>query len=415
MTGAGLRVVLVVAALGAGGALLASAQDGGPPYRVIPDAKAGIPALREALDKYAAGDFDAAARYAADTRFDAVTFTTALDDWAGQGLVNSPARRRRALAFAIEVAWNFVRDQPITARPRPGPSSALVPIVAWACDAMPSSSNPFERAWYLVSLSLLEHARQWSILLGGPITPPPVGKLKPVLMRESRDGHIAHLKRALPGDPRVRLAELIAREGDVLSVLITSGESRRPALIRFDEIPETRAAEIRANAPRGPVHQRRATALAALPKVEAGFDALMKDKDPLVASEAALHAGYLRLIQGDWTGAADRLGRVRTAATEPYIQHLAHHFRGWAFFRSGQPNRAIDEYREAVTLMPGARVVSTLLAEQLFLTDRRAEAFELLDRTFTPQTPAYEPLVWFKRGGARLLPLQLAEMRKALR
>ena len=85
----------------------------------------------------------------------------------------------------------------------------------------------------------LEHARQWSILLGGPITPPPVGKLKPVLMRESRDGHIAHLKRALPGDPRVRLAELIAREGDVLSVLITSGESRRPALIRFDEIPET--------------------------------------------------------------------------------------------------------------------------------------------------------------------------------
>lgn len=407
-----LRAVIVVAGLGAGGALLASAQDGGPPFRTIPDARAGIPALLEAVDKYAAGDFDAAARYAADTRFDAVTFTTALDEWSGEGLVNSPARRRRALAFALEVAWSFVRDQPISSRPRPGPSSALVPIVAWACDALPSS-NPFERAWYLVSLSLLEHARQWSILLGGPITPPPVGKLKPVLMRESRDGHITHMRRQLPGEGRVRLAELIAREGDVLSVLITSGEARRPALIRFDEIPEQRAAEIRANAPRGPVHQRRATALAALPKVEAGFDALMKD--PLVAGEAALHAGYLRLIQGDWAGAVDRLGGVHGASNEPYLQHLGHHFRGWALFRSGQPARAIEEYREAVRLMPGARVVSTLLAEQLFLTDRRAEAFEVLDRTFTPQTPAYEPLVWFKRGGARLLPLQIAEMRKALR
>jgi tetratricopeptide (TPR) repeat protein len=408
-----MRGGVVVAGFCVSGTLLWSAQDGGPPFRTIPDAKAGIPALLEAVDRYAAGDFDAAARYAETSRFDAVTFTTALDDWSGEGLVNSPARRRRALAFAIEVAWSFTRDQPISSRPRPGPSSALVPIVAWGCEAMPGASNPVERAWYLVSLSLLEHTRQWPLLIGGPITPPPVGKLKPVLMRESREGHVAHLKRHLPAEARVRLAELIAREGDALSVLITSGEARRPALIRFDEISEQRAAEIRANAPRGPVHQRRATALAALPRVESGFDALMSD--PVVGGEAALHAGYLRLIQGDWRGAVDRLGRVQTASNEPYLQHLAHHFRGWAYFRSGQPAQAIDEYRQAVQLMPGARVVSTLLAEQLFLTDRRAEAFEILDRTFTPQTPAYEPLVWFKRGGARLLPLQLAEMRKALR
>jgi len=106
---------------------------------------------------------------------------------------------------------------------------------------------------------------------------------------------------------------------------------------------------------------------------------------------------------------------VHAATTDAYLQHLGHHFRGWAYFRMGQPSDAIEEYRQAVQLMPGARVVSTLLAEQLFLTDRRAEAFDLLDRTFTPQTPAYEPLVWFKRGGARLLPLQIAELRKALR
>ena len=407
MTG---RLHGVVAGLCVSGVILASAQTA---PRTVPDPKAVIPALWEALDQYATGDFDAAGRFAAANRFDAVTFTTALDDWAGEGLVNSTGRRRRALAFAIEVAWSFVRDQPITSRPRPGPSSALVPIVAWACEAVPGSSNPADRAWYLVSLSLLEHARQWTTLLGGPITPPPVGKLKPVLMRESREGHIAHLKRRLPGESRVRLAELIAREGDALSVLITSGEARRPALIRFDEISEQRAAEIRANATRGPAHQRRAAALEALPTIESGFDALMKD--PLVGGEAALHAGYLRLIQGDWRGAIDRLGRVHAATTEPYLRHLGHHFRGWAYFRMGQPSDAIEEYRQAVQLMPGARVVSTLLAEQLFLTDRRSDAFELLDRTFTPQTPAYEPLVWFKRGGARLLPLQLAELRKALR
>jgi tetratricopeptide (TPR) repeat protein len=278
---------------------------------------------------------------------------------------------------------------------------------------MPGSSHPADRAWYLASLSLLEHARQWSTLLGGPMTPPPVGKLKPVLLRESRDGHIAHLKRALPGDGRVKLAELIAREGEALSVLITSGEARRPALIRFDEIPEQRAAEIRANVARGPVHQRRAAALEALPKVQDGFDALMKDS--AVAGEAALHAGYLRIIQGDWRGAIDRLGRIDAATNDPYLEHLGHHFRGWAYFRSGQSAPAIEDYRQAVRLMPGARVVSTLLAEQLFLTDRRDEAFDVLDRTFTPQTPAYEPLVWFKRGGGRLVPQLLAEMRKALR
>ena len=401
----------VVAGLCITGVILASAQTA--PTRTVPDPKAVIPALWEALDHYAAGDFDAAGRFAASNRFEAVTFTTALDDWAGEGLVNSTARRRRALAFATEVAWSFVRDQPITSRPRPGPSSALVPIVAWACEAVPGSSHPADRAWYLVSLSLLEHARQWTTLLGGPITPPPVGKLKPVLMRESREGHIAHLKRALPGEPRVRLAELIAREGDALSVLITSGEARRPALIRFDEISEQRAEDIRANATRSPAHQRRAAAIEALPTIESGFDALMND--PLVSGEAALHAGYLHLTRGDWRGAIDRLGRVHAATNDAYLQHLGHHFRGWAYFRMGQPSDAIEEYRQAVQLMPGARVVSTLLAEQLFLTDRRAEAFDLLDRTFTPQTPAYEPLVWFKRGGARLLPLQIAELRKALR
>src|SRR5262245_16926118 len=204
-----MRGVGVLAGGVISGVLLASPQAGGPPLRTIPDPRAGIPALREALDRYAAGDFDAAGRYAETSRFDAVTFTTALDDWAGEGLVNSPARRRRALAFALEVAWSFVRDQQISSRPRPGPSSALVPIVAWACEALPSASSPYERSWYLLSLSLLEHARQWSILLGGPITPPPVGKLKPVLMRESREGHISHLKRHLPGEGRVRLAELI--------------------------------------------------------------------------------------------------------------------------------------------------------------------------------------------------------------
>ena len=90
----------VVAGLCITGVILASAQTA--PTRTVPDPKAVIPALWEALDHYAAGDFDAAGRFAASNRFEAVTFTTALDDWAGEGLVNSPGRRRRALAFAID-------------------------------------------------------------------------------------------------------------------------------------------------------------------------------------------------------------------------------------------------------------------------------------------------------------------------
>ena len=368
--------------------------------------------LTDSLDRYAKGDFDAASRYAAANRFDAAVFVKTLEDWASAGLVNSIARRRRAAAFGLEVAWALQRDGPISSRPRPGPSSALLPILAWACESMPSTSHPAERAWYLVSVSLLEHARMWPTLLGGSTVTPSPGPLQRVLQREAREGHLHHVKRRYSREPRVRLAEAIAREGDALTLLITQGEARRSPLLRFDEISPARAAEIRAHGSRGPGFQRRLAALDSLPAVEKAFETLARDA--ATKAEAELHIGYLRIVQGDWNGAILHLSRIPGATEDPFVLHLGHYFHGWALARAERPAEAIEAYRRAVALMPGARIVSTLLAEQLFMSDQRDDAFALLERTFGSQPPS-EPLIWFRRGGAREVELQFAMLREALR
>jgi hypothetical protein len=367
-----------------------------------------------AIELYAGGDFDAAQRFAYQPRFDAASLVRDLDDWAARGLLNSAARRRRAIAFGLEVAWALNREGPVTSRPRPGPSSSLVPLVAWGCDALPGGAHPADRAWLLLSLSLLEHARMWSVLLGSEASSPPsAGPLQKLILREAREGHLSHVKRRLPREPRVRLAGAIAREGTALQALVGPGEGRRPPLLRFDEITPARIAEIEANAAKGSAFRRRVDALAALPSLEASFNELTREPD--LAPEARLHLGYLRLIQGDAKGALSHLEGLSGKSADAFVGHLAHYFRGWAFHRLDQRDRAIEAYRDAVALMPGARIASTLLAEQLFLDDRRDEAYALLDRTFTAQTPAYEALVWFKRGGARFIPDQIAALREAIR
>jgi tetratricopeptide (TPR) repeat protein len=184
-------------------------------------------------------------------------------------------------------------------------------------------------------------------------------------------------------------------------------------LLRFDEITPARIAEIQANAGKGSAFRRRVDALASLPSVEAAFRELTRD--PALAAEARLHLGYLRLIQGDAQGALTHLEGLPGKGDDAFIGHLAHYFRGWAWHRLEERDRAIEAYQAAVALMPGARIASTLLAEQLFFDDRRDDAYALLDRTFTSPAPAYEALVWFKRGGARFIPDQIAAMREAIR
>jgi tetratricopeptide (TPR) repeat protein len=368
----------------------------------------------EALNRYAAGDWDAASRYAATARFDAVLFVREVQAWAGEGLLGNAVRQRRAAAFGLEVAWAFGREAPITARPRPGPTTALIPILAWACEAMPGTSagHAADRPWWRLSVALLQHARQWPVLLGNPTAPPAAGPLQRLIGRENKEGHLSHARRRLPREPRLRLAEAISREGAMLTQLIGSGESRRPALLRFDDLPEAKVAEIRANASRNPAGVRRAAALAAWPEVDAQLKALAREPD--IGAEATLHRGYLRLVLRDYEGAVTELERAAAGTTDAFLQFLSRYFLGWTHHRLGNPDAAIAAYRDALRSMPGARVVATLLAEQLFLTDRRDDAFELLDRTFTPATPDYEPLVWFKRGDARFIETLIAELRQAL-
>jgi tetratricopeptide (TPR) repeat protein len=369
--------------------------------------------LEQALERYAAGDPDAAVGYAASNRFDASIFTQQLEHWAGEGLLPSPTKKRHAAAFALELAWVFGRDTPIPGHPRPGPTSSLIPIVAWACDYLPESGHPAEKVWWLASIALLENAKAWPTLLGGSAPSPAPGRLRKVLLREAREGHIAHAKRRVPGEPIVKLADVTAREGDMLQLLLPPGDARRPPLVRFDELAQSRVADIRANAGKGPVYQRRAAALDTLVDVERTYTLLARDS--IVAAEAELHLGYLRLIRGDWAGALAHLRKVPASTPDQYVRHLAAYFRGWANHRLGQEREAIDDYRQAVALNPGARTVSTLLAEQLFLADHREDAYAVLDQAFSGTTPAPDQFALFKRGAARQIPYLMAELRSAQR
>jgi len=345
------------------------------------------PPIADALDLYAAGDYDAAIRLLKAGHTRAGAFVQQSDEWIAASL---PAERTRrqiiAAAFAIDLVWTTTQDPSIAGSRRLDADkagvhtdpllsplvfwSAIGAVVPWAMGQMPNtrSSPPIDAAWWPAAMGLLQHGGYWT----------KVGQA------------LARAKARAPG-PRWRLIEAVAR------AYVLAPPPR----------PEGRRDDVLFEEPAGSAALKHASETIAI------FDALLDD--PVVAAEAELRAGYVEMRRRHWAEAVRRFDRARTGTTDKFLVATACYFEGWVHEHEHRVAEAVAAYRRAHAIAPDMRTVSTLLAAQLYLTDDRAEAYPLLESALNADPPPVDLLLVLERGDARLVPGYLAALREALR
>jgi len=271
-----------------------------------------------------------------------------------------------------------------------------LPVVAWACarlDALqavsPAALSPAERQWWLASIGMLQNAGTWRALEGG--SPASDADRKAGLSAVGREivtGHLAHARARLGDDPRVRLADAIAQTAQFVR--------RASGVGRVDVLRDEARSDHRQIA----AAQKRFHALAG---------------EPGLAGEIAVREGYLAVLLRKRSGALAHLDRARKLTDDPFLIATADYLSGWIHEREGRPAEAIAAYRRAHASAPRVRNLSTRLAAQLFLTNERAEAYQILDAGLTTVPPVIDLITLLNRGDARQVPGYIDAMREALR
>ena len=82
--------------------------------------------------------------------------------------------------------------------------------------------------------------------------------------------------------------------------------------------------------------------------------------------EAEAHVALLHFHQNRLEQAIEAATRAAQRAADPAIQNLALVIQGMAFASRGDQRRAMESYRAAHTVLPGARTSATALANYLF-------------------------------------------------
>jgi tetratricopeptide (TPR) repeat protein len=304
-------------------------------------------------------------------------------------------------------------------------------LIEWAClqirKSKPGASG--ERAWFLASIALIEEARDWAFLWKVPETLLGTDFGKRTLAEHGpHTEHLAHAKARLVNEPRVLLAELLAREQDTwrLGALLPPGSRPLPGPLGDRRIPsdyerylnslitpETSGARVSGFRQSGRAIEAQAELkrLSTLVEVQKDYEKLTVYDS--VRAEAWLRAGYGLVRLGKYQEAVDRFYRVRPSASEPSLNYLADYSSGWIFEQIKRPTDAIAAYRRALDATPRAPSASKRLAALLFEMDHRTEA----DRVFaeTTDSPVLDPVSQFMGGDARLWPLLIEELRAQLK
>jgi hypothetical protein len=344
----------------------------------------------DAVSLYARGDFDTAVRGLDTRELKVAPFTRALDGWiaAGDPAV-APRRRLVAAAFALDVVWAATRvlktldvnHDPWNSSTADAPDRALLmwsvsqPHVAgWAVQQLPATGIPdaAERALWLTAVGIVEDGHSWH-------------RLQREILPLARN--------RLPGEPRLRLAEVLARTNIDLGSLRAGGlNPRRNEILRPEHLPSSVTGRI--------------------PKAIAAFEPLLADAD--LAGETELRIGYLELRRGQWPGALARFEAARSKTADPFVAAAADYLAGWAHEQRGRPDDAIAAYRRAVKIAPEMRNVATRLSALLYLDNRRAEAFAVLDRALNARPAPIDLLVAVERADARFVPDWLMSIRRTI-
>jgi tetratricopeptide (TPR) repeat protein len=256
-------------------------------------------------------------------------------------------------------------------------SRAQILAIRWARTLLPSAEPvlPAERWWWLASAGVMTQAQGWTDL----------------------EEHLGKALARLPGEPRLLLASVLRDARLELKPIHPDPQLRRrpDSLARIGDRTLYRAARGR------------------LSSVERALRELLVH--PPLTGDVELHLGYVAMIGERWSEALARLPRARAATTEPFIHAAADYLAGWASERLGQDADALAAYERAHALAPAQRNLSWLLARQLALADRPADAYRVLDGIVHSTRPDLDLQTQLLSGDARLVPEWIVRMREALR
>ncbi len=356
----GLTVLAVmVAALNSGGATPTAALDQQSP-------------IRQALEAYAQKPDPALARKLAQGRdFSAATlrFPDAVAGWVGSARDAERKRRQQTgIAFGLELVATTVDGPMLNYR-------NAKPLIEWACSQLAQGPpSEFERAVQLASVAILQGTDD--ALLGiqdGPY---------------KREGHLDHAAKRYPDDERFKFARVLTRHE--VRVIATR------QLLPPDLLPGL---------------GYRLTPEKGLKRLDETFELLAGFQDPLVADEARLRSGVLRLLTGKRAEASQELG-IASTSEQPFVSYLANLVLGTLYYRTGETSAAVARYAKAVHVLP-ATSARLGLAAALLRQGRVQEAAEVTD-AWAADTRIEDPYRIYGLGLFHELPQYLAAMRSAL-
>ena len=351
---------------------------------------ASTDAVAAAADIYAAGQHDAAvAALRKSTGLKVADLTGGLEGWISAGAIaNRATRARVAAVFALDVVWisrlpqfghaRENRDPRVTPnQPDRVPVSGLLAlgyVPRWSARTFPTDGavDAFERTFWLAAIGVVEEGSAWRLL---------------------QDDVLPLARRRLQDEPRVALADVLARTNRELGPLRETKTFRRGDLLADDAFGS---------------HVTRH-----IPSAIKAFETLLER--PALAGEVELRIGYLELRRRRWDAALARFERARTRLEEPLLLAMADYFAGWVHEERKNVDAAIAAYRRAHAIVPTMNNLSARLAALLFLGNERTEAYAILDRAFNTLEPPRDLLIALERADARFVDGHLGAMRAALK
>jgi tetratricopeptide (TPR) repeat protein len=252
----------------------------------------------------------------------------------------------------------------------------------WACALLRKGrAAPVERVWHLALVALAGGASDEPLLV---YRPPPLSPDPVVRRRFLSYAHADHAARRFPGEIRFRFAEAVA---DGLPGL---AEPKRDAAARIGN------------------HERDAG--------EAAIRGLKKfADDSVVGPEAHLRIGHLYYCLANAAAADVHYQAALRGARDPFVRYLAHFFTGRMHEAAGRRDDAAAAYRQALDVQPRVQSGTMALAASLFLEQKPAEAYELVNAAFAVKPRPPDPWRLFGYGDYRFWPELIGLLRTHLK
>jgi hypothetical protein len=211
-------------------------------------------------------------------------------------------------------------------------------------------------------------------------------------------------------DPRLLLAVAVAQEHRCWFTRPGLGLADAP-IVEF-----TQAAGVRITDPLGPPpEQKERMALEYRDCLRLAINRFTEAAEiPETRAEARLRAGWTLFLAGHFQEALDRLD-VGDVGDDRALLYWSALFRGRTLTALDRHQDAVDAYRSALELFPGAQSATVALALGLFRLNQVAEADELGRTLRTRPAPAEDPWPMYVEGEARFVESLIQQLRGSIR